>query len=87
MNLEKDFGSIKRKIRSSSVEDVINALEYVVTNDLKVIKERMESLGEKSVAEKTIWNEKVQVSLVRTSEIWGYMTLLKLLKPVLSNIK
>lgn len=33
-----------------------------------------------------IWNEKEQVSLIKTSELWGYMTLLKLLSSVISKI-
>lgn len=33
-----------------------------------------------------IWNEKEQVSLIKTSELWGYMTVLKLLSSVISKI-
>ena len=67
MNLEKDFGSIKKQFRSDSREDAIAALEYIVTHQLIGIKERIEEFGEKGTPFKTIWNEKEQVNLVRAS--------------------
>lgn len=86
MNLDKDFSQLKKSFKSTSREDVISALEYIITQRLIGIKERMDQLGENGVPFKTIWNEKEQVNLVRTSEIWGFMTLLQLVKPALSKL-
>ena len=56
MDLEKDFGGIKKQFRSDSREDAIAALEYIVTQQLIGIKGRIEEFGEKGTPFKTIWN-------------------------------
>ena len=56
VDLDKDFSGIRREFSSSSREDAINALEFIVTQKLKSVKKAIEELGEKGVSFKTIWN-------------------------------
>ena len=42
MNLDKDFSSIKKEFKSTSREDAVNALEYIVIQQLAQIKEHIE---------------------------------------------
>lgn len=47
----------------------------------------MEELADQNVPQQTIMNEKEQINFIRTSELWGYMTFLKLLSTVVPGIQ
>jgi hypothetical protein len=86
-DLSKEFGNIKKAFLSTSWSDAANALEYVVTQRLIEVKKRMEAHEERDQPFKKIMNELEQVSFIRLAEIWGFMTMLRMLEAVLPTIR
>lgn len=86
-DVSKDFTGLRKNFASSSWTDAANALEFVVTQRLIEVKQRMEAHEEKGEPFKKIMNELEQVAFIRLAEIWGFMTMLRLVDSVLPSIR
>ena len=68
---DKVYEKPKGKVNPDNLEQVMDAVSYVLSNEVKRLKDLFEKETEKEVGFNTFWNEKYQVELVALAKLWG----------------